>query len=134
MEFLSSHGVAVFRRNEYDWFTAHGGGLSIAGYVNALQLPRQARFSSSTLSQAESMYRRIPLTTFGRLRRYVSAQSTARMYSWLREPLDNECSGWSDQRIFADVLLLHHHLAANVAFVQLFPNIFDRARPRKRVY
>jgi len=134
MEKVPARKLAVFRRDEYDWFTAHGGGLSISGYSRALQVPREARFYPSTLSQAESMYKLIPLTGLGKLRRYVSMHSTVRMYSWLREPFDVECCGWSDQKIFAEVLLLQHHLAANLAFVQLFPNIFHRNTTRKRVY
>ncbi len=80
------------------------------------------------------MIRSIPHTEKGRVRRYISTMITTRVYSMLRQPLSGECTGWSDQKIFAEVLLLQHHLAANIAFVQLFPNIFHRNTTRKRVY
>jgi hypothetical protein len=112
--------------NKFDWYRSHGGKLSESTYRSALCVVRGAEFSNATKSQALHMIRSIPHTEKGRVRRYISTMVTTRVYSMLRQPLSGECTGWSDQKIFAEVLLMLQYVAGNAAFEHRYPNIFNR--------
>ena len=111
---------------EYDWYRTHGGKLSECTYASALKIAQSDEFSFATRSQAISMMRSIPKTETGRERRYIHPIATVRLYGLLREPMSGECASWSDQKIFAEVLLMLHYVAGNAAFERRYPNIFHR--------
>lgn len=111
-------------QDEFRWYRRHGGKLSEPTYKFAMHSMKNEEFSSSTRSQAIHMMRNIPVTESGRPRRYINSSATTRLYSMLREPMEGECAGWSDQKIFAEVLLMLHYVAGNAAFEQKYPNIF----------
>lgn len=113
-------------QNKFDWYRSHGGKLSEPTYRSALCMVQEASFSGSTRSQAIRMMKRIPPTPAGHERRYINTSATVRIYGMLREPLKGECTGWSDEKIFAEVLLVLHYVAGNAAFERRYPNIFHR--------
>ncbi len=110
--------------HEYDWYRAHGGKLTESGYKSVFAEVNREEMSSSTRSQAIHMMDTIPRTASGRVRRYIHSEVATRVYGALREPMKHECASWSDQQIFAEVLLILHYVAGNAAFERKYPNIF----------
>lgn len=124
MEICSVKKIELNEQGEYEWYRKHGGKLSAHVYQSVLRSPHESKFSSYSREQAAYMLRLIPSSPSGRKRKYINVEATKRAYGQLRDPLIGESCGWSDQRIFAEVLLMHHYVAAYKAFTNLFPNIF----------
>ncbi len=118
-------GREFIMQDEFRWYRRHGGKLSESTYRSALQVVQGTRFADSTKSQAIHMLKNMPRTETGRARRYIQTSATSRTYCVLREPMAGECAGWSDQAIFAEVLLMLHYVAGSAAFERKYPNIFN---------
>ena len=107
--------------NEYGWYCNNGGRLSTETYQSVLTVPQKYIFPPNTLAQATRMLRLIPNTALDRKRRYIHHEAIQRGYGQLRGPLSGECTSWSDEKIFAEVLLVHHYVAAHKEFKKQFP-------------
>jgi len=53
--------------------------------------------------------------------RNIDFNAVGHIYSYLRKPRNGPCNSWSDEKIFAEALLLHGHTAAYKTFKSRLP-------------
>lgn len=108
----------------YKQYQKDGGKLTRAAYRSALASCWTFRYPFSSFSQATNMLRMIVRDPSEQSPHTINAGAIKRTYGYLRDQPDGECGSWSDQKVFAETLLLHNYFAAYKAFKGIFPNIF----------
>jgi hypothetical protein len=126
IETTRQHDISHYVQSSYKHYVEDGGKLSKGEYCLALDFSRTFRYPFPSFSQAKNMLRQISQSLPKKYFLASHRDAIEHTYGALRENMHGQCTSMSDEQIFAEALLIHHHFAAYKSYKHSHPNIFTR--------